>query len=444
MRIMASLTLGALAWAATVTTAIPGPEGSAPGPTSTDSTATTTIAADLTTACSDFVSYPPVLASDTLEDGSPITPATAKVGDTPVVFVHGWVSTINHDESRTGYFSHYIDKRANDGAGVLLAKGDIHTSMIGVSQAIDGAQTYTFDYSQIASRWVTDPGIGQRLADGITCLAQAYQKPVVLVAHSMGGLAVRDALSHLPGAASTYVSDVVTIGTPNLGSDSADMIASGLENTAAVPVLGLPVKLFLAGLDECAKKMDANNEGCLGVKLVDALRSSGGMALRRGSPQLAQLPDYPQDVRVTAVVGDIQLGGLSLFGTTTKPLVDLGDVLVMPDSAQAGADNVSLQTCRYGMVSKRSFDEGVTRLKLLTKGDSVERPATLFTTPCWHEALLREQNTNAQVAQVIAAAVSRPASAHTDPTPTAPGPVATDAAQSEGVSAYLEDDNADE
>ncbi|MDO5722654.1 MAG: hypothetical protein Q4P06_08985 [Actinomycetaceae bacterium] len=396
MRLTTTLSLLALTAVGTLTAATTSPANAEPAP-------------DLTNACSEFLTHPQVLETDTHPDGTPIESRPGKVADTPVIFVHGWVSTINHDETRTGYFSHYINKRANDGAGVLLAKDDIHTSMIGLSQAIEGTQTYTFDYSQIASRWVTDPGIGQRLADGITCLANTYQKPVVLVAHSMGGLAVREALSHLDGPASQYVSNVVTIGTPNLGSDSADMIASGMETTASLPLLGLPVKLLLTGMDYCADKMDASNEGCIGVKLVDAFRSSGGMALRRDSQQIQALPGYPQDVEVTAVVGDIQLGGLTLFGATTKPLINLGDVLVMPDSASAGADEVATQTCRYGMVSKRSLDEGVTRLKLLTKGDSVERPATVFTTPCWHEALLREQNTNDTVAKVIKDAVGKSA-----------------------------------
>lgn len=352
-------------------------------------------------ACAQFVQRPQILKSDTRPDGTPI-PEQDPQGATPVVFVHGWVSKIAHDEGREGYFSHYVASRANGHAGTLLAKDDIHSSMIGLVQQVPGAQPYTFDYSQVGSHWVTDPQIGAKLANGLSCLAKQYGKPAVVVTHSMGGLAIREALGKMdPTAAQEAVSDVVAIAPPNKGSDIAGTLNETIEGASDAPLIGLPVRLADRILKGCAAKMDEKNEGCIGVPVVDAFRGWGGQALRPDSPELAALPQIPQGIHVTNLAGDIQIGGLSLFGKTTKPVVSLGDTLVTTESATAGADEAQVQTCRYAFVSTWGAKEDFDRLKLLPKGDSVERPATIFDTPCAHEALLREVNTNEAVVKVV-------------------------------------------
>lgn len=85
-----------------------------------------------------------------------------------------------------------------------------------------------FDYSPYNNQWVTNPHIGQALAQYINCLSAASVRAggdgkVVTVAHSMGGLALREALNR---ANQHYVSPwkiglAIDIGTPHRGSPLA-------------------------------------------------------------------------------------------------------------------------------------------------------------------------------------------------------------------------------
>jgi triacylglycerol esterase/lipase EstA (alpha/beta hydrolase family) len=84
----------------------------------------------------------------------------------------------------------------------------------------------SFNYERRNTSWVTNPAIGPALAARITSLATASKcqrgpGKVIIVAHSMGGLAVRCAVD--PGCAGKaanpdQIALVITLGTPNLGS----------------------------------------------------------------------------------------------------------------------------------------------------------------------------------------------------------------------------------
>ena len=363
---------------------------------------------DPATACSDLVDLAPVLDSDLSAQGAHITPAPTADGRTvPVVLVHGWVSVIDHDEGRTGYFSHYVDRTANGAAGTLLADSELRSSLIGMLQQVPGAQVYTFDYSQVGSRWVTDPEIGPKLAHAIECLSDASGHKPVLVSHSMGGLAIRQALSEQDSAGqpiSERVNTALAFAPPSQGSDVAALGANVMETGSQVPIVGLPLRLAWEAIGRCSEHMDATNTTCSGIKVLDAFQSSGGRALRTGSPELAALPWWPEDVHLTTYVGDIQLGGVTLFGHSSARLVDAGDLLVSEESAVAGADQTRIVRCEYGIVSAASAKTGLQRVVLLPKGSSVDRPATLLSTPCWHEALLHETTlTNAAMSDLGAA-----------------------------------------
>jgi pimeloyl-ACP methyl ester carboxylesterase len=182
--------------------------------------------------------------------------AAVPQGKTPVVFVHG----LNEKPIAWG--------NTTDQA-----------SFIGRIGSIAGAEAIPFDYSQSSRRWVTDPNIGARLASTILCLAQKSGTKVVVVAHSMGGLALKEAFKEQPQVAKE-LGLVVTIATPNDGTviDSA----------------------FLAGM--AAFCTVALCEGAL-ASMLDLYNALPGLGYQ--SDQVKALPDWPKDVPVYAIAGNI-------------------------------------------------------------------------------------------------------------------------------------------
>ena len=201
-------------------------------------------------------------------DGSPSVPrhpaATggcmpiAVPGKTPIILVHGF----------------------NGGPGVWGQPSD-PASMRGRISTLNGVQVGAFDYSSASLKWVTDPRIGAYLAGQITCLAELSHRKVVVVAHSMGGLALREALKEQPQIANS-LGLVVTIGTPNDGSQ-IDAEALG------------DVRAFCAVV-ECGDAV-----GLL-TTVVSALPG-----LATGSPQIAELNKarWPITVPLYAIAGNI-------------------------------------------------------------------------------------------------------------------------------------------
>lgn len=115
----------------------------------------------------------------------------------PVILVHGWTGTAMTDTAK--------QLKATLGAKI---------------------STFTFDYSKWAADWPTNANIAPCLADYVHNVSDAYRNiggdgKVILVAHSMGGLAIRYASS------ATYVQNpitasiaplVISLDTPHLGS----------------------------------------------------------------------------------------------------------------------------------------------------------------------------------------------------------------------------------
>jgi pimeloyl-ACP methyl ester carboxylesterase len=98
-------------------------------------------------------------------------------GDIPILFVHGITS-----DPTTAW-----QKPELDGAASI-------SSRVG---SIPGTTVWAFDYHQWSEDWVTDSTIGPALANAITCLASATGKRVILVDHSMGGLATQEVVPGL-------------------------------------------------------------------------------------------------------------------------------------------------------------------------------------------------------------------------------------------------------
>ncbi|MCD4549287.1 MULTISPECIES: esterase/lipase family protein [unclassified Schaalia] len=353
-------------------------------------------------ACDDTVQLAPIISTSTGAKRQAAEP-DIHPQDTPVIFIHGWISRSTHTPERTGTFSQLIDRQANEHAGIMLAASSIHDSMIDRAQKVNKTAVYTFDYSHVHSRWVTHKEIGPKLARGIECLARQYNKPVTVVGHSMGGLAVREAATHLDSSrpVEKWMSNVVMIGTPNTGSDLAQSINRFFDSAPLRSPLALPIRLWWDHLKKCAERKDQTNEGCYGIDALDAFRGEAGQALRTHSKALDTLPMLPQAVHVHAMVGNIEFGGFSLFGRTSKPLISAGDVIVSTKSASAGADTVNMQTCRYGFIAGWAVKESWNRLRLLTKGKSVDRPATMFSSPCFHSYLLKEKNINDDLTNIL-------------------------------------------
>jgi pimeloyl-ACP methyl ester carboxylesterase len=139
----------------------------------------------------DLAAAPLPANPDRNPDGTPVTiTANRSGGRTPVVVVHGWTGRATHNVDRTGAFSHLIDLTAN-----RLGTVNVSRSVIGQIQRLGGTAVYTFDYHGISTRWVTDDGIGPRLGRAIDCLYEATGQRVIIVAHSMGGLAARQAIT---------------------------------------------------------------------------------------------------------------------------------------------------------------------------------------------------------------------------------------------------------
>jgi pimeloyl-ACP methyl ester carboxylesterase len=130
-------------------------------------------------------------------NGSTLPAAMQSASSRPVVLVHGW----------TG-------KPMTDTAALLKkALGD-------------KISTFMFDYSKWAANWPTNATIAPCLATYIHQVSAAYHKVggdggVILVAHSMGGLAIRyasDAAFVTEPITAANAPLVITMDTPHLGS----------------------------------------------------------------------------------------------------------------------------------------------------------------------------------------------------------------------------------
>ena len=364
----------------------------------------------------------PVLQDDEVD----ATPSTENV---PIVVVHGWLGTSTHDEARTGAFSHLVDLVAGADADPPGAESDqpgvvAERSVIGTLQDIGGSLVYTFDYRDLSARWVTDPGISDALASSLACLVDATGNRAIVVAHSMGGLAARQALSQEVDGVSveSMVSDVITFGTPNTGSDLAARLGEMIESTGSVspavvaglePQSRLGVSALLASCGEAASEDAARAGECTGMPMIDALSSQAGIAMRTGSSELSRLPPWPAAVHVVALAGDIRVTLVSVLGARTRDL-DLGDVIVGARSAEAGVDEYMVSTCRYTLMSLPDVPSVLAELNPLARVGDAMRLASVVTriaaSPCHHAWLMRNaalaERAGAEAADAVAASLA--------------------------------------
>jgi hypothetical protein len=175
--------------------------------------------------------------------------------------------------------------------------------------------TFQFDYSKWSSYWASNPNIASCLADYVISVSAAYSKvggdgKVILVAHSMGGLAIRYATSRqyaehpIPAADIPYV---ISLDTPYLGSPwGATGVALMMEIYKAIWGNDLPAPWGLDG------------QKCLALH-------GGGSSLLPGCGGLP--PWLPSGVHVTEIAGDVTVDR-SLFGVTLYTIPLNGDGIV--------------------------------------------------------------------------------------------------------------------
>jgi hypothetical protein len=175
----------------------------------------------------------PVLATDQADDGKPIVPQPDRRGVyVPIILVPDWSGLGTHDDTRTGDFSAPVDMSA---AGPPPAVP--RASFVGLLQQIPGAAVFTFDYRKSAGKWVDDPGIGPALGDAIDCVTADLGQKAILITHGLGGVAARYAVAgNVPGHdRGAKVSNVIGYGAPQLGSQLADLLDTGIGTTASEP-----------------------------------------------------------------------------------------------------------------------------------------------------------------------------------------------------------------
>lgn len=357
------------------------------------------------------------LSSDIGRDGQPVQQTTPPDGPSvPVVVVHGWTGKSIHKndmQKRDGAFSQPIDLTANRAATASVGR-----SLIGQLQDVGRTTIYTFDYHDLSARWVTDPGIGQALADALRCVAEVHGTPAVVVAHSMGGLATRQALSILGASGNSapdIVSDVITFGTPNSGSwvasvvnasSSAVSIARFLPGDAGAAVVAVESLLVACGAATTNSLAPAGACGLLPEYLSSA-RSEAGKALRVGSPEMLALPAWPQGVTVHALAGSINLevARFRWFGLTSTSLgsAAVGDFIVGTESAFGGADLNRRVECRYTLDADGALADAVAyRWQLKTANEAREPVSGVKDSACFHGNLMRSIELTNEALGVVA------------------------------------------
>jgi pimeloyl-ACP methyl ester carboxylesterase len=325
-------------------------------------------------------------------DGTPvrITP-DQREKYVPVIMVHGWTGSSTHTDARTGDFSHKIDLSTNQ-----LAKVPATRSLIGQLQRIPGAAVFTFDYHEYSTRWVDDSHIGPALGDAIDCLFRATGEKVIIVAHSMGGLAARYALTHRGGAGADRareVSTVVTFGTPETGSLLAMLGVTALNlGSATNAQLGL-LRLILSVCGRVSgTKLDTGTLCDMLPPPLRALDSPAGQALRYGSAQLAALAPFPKNVTVDALAGDTVFT-VPAIGWFRLPwqvdTVPIGDLIVTTDSAVHRATSATEAHCAYQLSPVRATTDTVGLLLGVTARNDVAQPITSVAGACYHVDLMR-------------------------------------------------------
>ncbi len=368
-----------------------------PGPAS--AAATGTDAATRSARVVPAAVAPAAAAPDRLVRFSPVAPVDHRA----VLLVHGWLSTslpagLGAARFADSPFARPVQWR--DGSGAPVPRG-FTASLQNRLEALPGTAVYAFDYSANASAWVGSTAVAEHLADAIRQIAASVDGPIDVVTHSMGGLALRYALEAAPELAAR-LGEVVTVATPSEGSEIAGVavsVAGGIRTTmSANPVLQNLVLPAIAAACNAELLTDARS-GCDLPPIIRtgiAALGQGGTALRAGSSELADLPDWPRGVSVHAIAASAVVTlplSVPVAGPAPELQIRLGDGLVTESSATAGAGERTVVSCTT------TLPPGATGVTAAVFG-GVEAPP--FGGPCSHDALF----SNLQIVDAVLASLS--------------------------------------
>ncbi len=242
--------------------------------------------------------------------GDAVRRISGSSGDAPVLFVHGFAGSPSNFRARR-----------DDRPSLLQTVGDLR-----------GVATYTFDYSKDSLAWVTDPAIGPTLAAAIACIAdehgrKASGRKVVIVAHSMGGLAVQFAQGQTVAGhpVADRLRDVITVGTP---FDGAQLLAFA---SGAGGVVFRAISDAALGTCDAQDTQRRSRDFC---GLLGTTETPAVQAMVPGSDELDALPRWQPGLVRHPIAGDIDVT-IGVFGL--EQVLGLGDLAVSVDSAVAGA-----------------------------------------------------------------------------------------------------------
>lgn len=232
----------------------------------------------------------------------------------PVILVHGWNS--GKTVWQSGGFSQALSRLS----GVFVDD--------------------QFDYQSDNDQWVTKDSIGPALARRVMHLARCSTEQrgpgkVVLVGHSMGGLAIRCAANPACGkvdGVADKIALVVTMGTPNLGA----WIRGDKLTSSAEQILLDELKAGCQGrrvLSAPGAFLGATASLLPICPLIGEAGGPAGQAFTEGSDELKKLPWLPDNVPTLALAAHKRLT-VSLFTKTYTLNEDVGDMVVNENSAQ--------------------------------------------------------------------------------------------------------------
>lgn len=333
----------------------------------------------------------PILGDDKRPDGGFIHATPDSRGRfVPVIFVHGWNSKSLHTSERKGAFSPKIDLTEY----LVGQPPSAMRSLIGLIQDLPGAAAFTYDYEASHSRWVTNDPIGPGLGRAIDCLYRTSGEKVVVIGHSMGGLAARQAVGTQADGSdrSSEVSTVVTFGTPNTGSFAATL--GGAVANAGPYKLETILHLIVSACEELTDITDPGASCRYLPDFVGVLGGEAAAAMKTGTSQLRDLPAVPKSVNLVALAGrmKIAVAKIGLFAAPWETVdVDFGDGIVLPESALAGGpDSTKDIDCRYQLSAVRGVTDKIGLAFGLTgKQDAAQSPLAAWASPCFHSHLMR-------------------------------------------------------
>lgn len=343
---------------------------------------------------------------DVDEDGTPVRiKPDARGRYVPVVMVHGWTSRSTHTDKRDGVFSALIDLTSS-----RFGRVDVRRSLIGQLQKLPGAAVFTFDYRRYAGRWVDDEEVGGALGAAIDCLHERSGERVIIVGHSMGGLAARFVAAQRGRNGvdrSAEISTVITFGTPHTGSKIA-AAAAGLLDAPDLTAIRLI-------LDYCGRvSSERFDSGSLCGTLpafARAFSGEAGEALRAGSPQLARLAPFPKGVAAHALAGstafDLPKAGWFALPWDTERVV-VGDVVVGQESAFSGVERTLGKDCAYQLnIVRGAVDRVGTAFRLIAVQDTARSALEALKIPCYHGNLMRHRELTNEAVGVVGDEIAR-------------------------------------